>query len=69
MYLNYHFLQLVYKKFYLNSAREQGTLRYYREKLQRRNVTKDVKHFEECEQLFISVGRSYTVAFFQNGDN
>ena len=27
-------------------------------------VTQDVKHFEECEQLFISVGRSYTVSAF-----
>lgn len=63
------FLQLIYKKLYRNSGRERGTLMHYREKLQRRNVTQDVKHFEECEQLFISVGRAYTVAallqFFQ----
>jgi hypothetical protein len=44
-----------------DSARELGTLRFFREKLQRRNVTLDVKHFEDCEQLFISIGRSYTV--------
>ena len=32
--------------------------------MQRRNVTRDVKHFEECEQLFLSVGRAYAVAAF-----
>ena len=47
-----------------DSARELGTLRFFREKLQRRNVTLDVKHFEDCEQLFISIGRSYTVEAF-----
>jgi hypothetical protein len=47
-----------------DSARELGTLRFFREKLQRRNVTLDVKHFEDCEQLFISVGKSYTVEAF-----
>jgi hypothetical protein len=54
----------VYKNLYRNSGREQGTLRYYREKLQRRNVSQDVKHYEECDQLFTSVGCSYTVAAF-----
>ena len=34
-------------------------MRYFREKLQRRNVTQDVKHYEDCEQLFLSVGKSY----------
>ena len=47
-----------------DSARELGTLRFFWEKLQRRNVTLDVKHFEDCEQLFISIGRSYTVEAF-----
>lgn len=56
------FLQLIYKKLYKNSERASGTLRFFREKLQRRNVTSDVKHYEECEQLFITVGRAYTVA-------
>ena len=55
------FFQLVFKKLYKNSGRENGTLRYFREKLQRRNVTQDVKHYEDCEQLFISVGRSFTI--------
>lgn len=55
-------MQLIFKKLFKNSAREIGTLRYFREKSQRRNVTLDVKHFEDCEQLFISVGRCYTVA-------
>ena len=47
-----------------DSARELGTLRFFREKLQRRNVALDVKHFEGCEQLFISIRRSYTVEAF-----
>lgn len=51
---------------YKNSAREIGTLRYFREMLQRRNVTKDVKHFEECEQLFLVVGKGYTVEALLN---
>ena len=34
-------------------------MRYFREKLQWRNVTQDVKHYEDCEQLFLSVGKSY----------
>ena len=53
------FFQLVFKKLYKNSAREQGTLRYFREKLQRRSVSQDVKHY--CEQLFMSVGRCFTI--------
>lgn len=36
-------------------------MRYFREKLQCRNVTLDVKHFEDCEQLFVSVGRCLTI--------
>ena len=54
---------------YKNSARQLGTLRSFREKLQRRNVTKDVKHFEDCEQLFLVIGLCYTIEalieFFQ----
>lgn len=34
--------------------------------LQRRNVTKDVKHFEECEQFFLAVGRCYIVEALLN---
>jgi hypothetical protein len=34
--------------------------------LQRRNVTKDVKHFEECEQLFLLVGKCYVVEALLN---
>ena len=55
------FLKLVFKKLYKNSGREIGTLRFFREKLQRRNVTQDVKHYEDCEQLFISVGKCFTI--------
>ena len=36
-------------------------MRYFREKLQCRNVTKDVKHFEDCEQLFLMTGLCYTI--------
>ena len=52
---------MIFKKLYKNSGREKGTLRYFREKLQRRNVTVDVKHFEDCEQLFVSAGKCFTV--------
>ena len=34
-------------------------MRYFREVLNRRKVTIDVKHFEDCEQLFMSVGHCY----------
>ncbi len=54
--------QLIFKKLYGKSGRAKGTLRFFREKLQHRNVTKDIKHYEDCEQLFLSVGRAYTVA-------
>ena len=43
-----------------------GTLRFFREKLQRRNVTVDVKHFEDCEQLFLSIGRCFTIEALLN---
>ena len=33
----------------------------FREKLNRKNVTVDVKHFEDCEQLFVSVGECYVI--------
>ena len=49
------------QKIYKNSGRENGTLRYFREVLNRRNVTIDVKHYEDCEQLFMSVGHCYLV--------
>ena len=40
---------------------EKGTLRYFRNALNRRNVTVDVKHFEDCKQRFISIGRFYLI--------
>lgn len=55
------FFQLVFRRLYNNSGREMGTMRYFREKLQRRNATQCVKHYEDCEQLFLSIGRCYTV--------
>ncbi|XP_028411476.1 uncharacterized protein LOC114534127 [Dendronephthya gigantea] len=63
------FLKSIFKRLYKNSGRESGTLRYFREVLNRRNVTIDVKHFEDCEQLFMSVGNCYLIeallAFFE----
>ena len=35
-------------------------MRYSREKLQRRIVTKDVKH-EDCEQFFLSLGKYFAI--------
>jgi hypothetical protein len=62
----------VFKRLYKSSAREKGTIRYFREKLNRRNVTLDVKHFEDCEQLFMSMGKCFVVEalleFFQMTD-
>ena len=53
-------------------GREKGTLRFFREKLNRRNITVDVKHFEDCEQLFFSVGKCFVIEalmeFFQMVD-
>ena len=63
------FFQTVFKKLYENSGRERGTLRFFREKLNRKNVTVDVKHYEDCEQLFVSVGKCFVIEalleFFQ----
>ena len=57
-------LQTVFKRLYKRSGREKGTLRYFCEKLHRRNVTVDVKHYEDCEQLFLSVGKCFVVEAF-----
>jgi cyclopropane fatty-acyl-phospholipid synthase-like methyltransferase len=58
---------------YKNSGRERGTLRFFREKLNRRNVTLDVKHYEDCEQFFASVAKCYVMEallnFFQMADS
>ena len=54
----------MFKKLYSNSSREKGTLKYFREKLNRRRVTIDVKHFEDCEQLFLSVGKCFVLEAF-----
>ncbi len=63
------FVQTVLKKLYKNSGREKGTLQYFREKLNWRNVTAGVKHYEYCEQLFFSVGKCFVIEalleFFQ----
>ena len=66
------FLQTVFKRLYKNSGRERGTLKFFREKLNRRNVTLDVKHYEDCEQFFVSVGKCFIIKalleFFQMPD-
>ena len=36
-------------------------MQYFREKLQRRSVTVDVKHYEDCEQFFLVLGKCYTI--------
>ena len=68
-------VSIYYRPFSSDSTKtlgEKGTLRYFREKLNHRNVTLDVKHFEDCEQLFLSVGRCYVteafLEFFQMDD-
>ena len=49
--------------------KREGYSQIFREKLNRRNVTVDVKHYEDCEQLFFSVGLCFVVEalldFFQ----
>ncbi len=54
----------MFKKLYRNSSREKGTLKYFLEKLSRRRVTVNVKHFEDCEQLFLSVGNCFLLEAF-----
>jgi len=52
---------LVFKTLYKNSAREQGNLWYFREKLQCKNALQDVKQHENCKQLFTSAGKCFTI--------
>ncbi len=39
-------------------------MKYFRERLKRRRVTVDVKHFEDCEQLFLCVGKCFLLEAF-----
>lgn len=60
----YFFFQLVYNHLYKpQSLREVGTLKYFRERLNRRNVTPDkvTKSYEGCEQFIISTGKAYLI--------
>ena len=57
----FHIIVSLLKRLYKNSGRESGTIRYFREVLKGRKVTIDVKHFEDCEQLFMSVGLCYLI--------
>ena len=53
-----HYFKLAFKELYNpESTREEGILKYFREKLKRKNVSADVKHYEGCEQFFESIGR------------
>ena len=54
-------MQLAFRKLYAESTRQQGTLRYFREKFNRRKVCQRVKHYEDCEQLFDSVGKMHII--------
>ena len=56
-----YYFSLFSKKLSKNSGREQGTLHYFREKLQCHNITIDVKHYEDCKQLFMSVRKCFTI--------
>ncbi len=56
------FLQFVYDLLYkASSVREIGTMKNFREKLDRKNVTPDkvTKSYEGCEQFLLSFGKAY----------
>lgn len=55
-------MQLVFDHLYkAESLREVGTLKYFRERVNRKNVTPDkvTKSFEGTEDFFVSVGTAY----------
>ena len=51
----FSFVQTVFKKLNKNSGRERDSPLFFKEKLNRRNVTVDVKHYEDCEQLIAGI--------------
>ena len=58
----FFFIQLAFDLLYKSaSIREVGTLKYFREKLNRKNVTPDkvTNSYEGSVQFFLSIGRAY----------
>ena len=55
--INIFCFKTIFKRLYKNLGREKGTLWYFGKKLNRQNVTADIKHFEDCEQLLFSIGK------------
>ena len=63
MFCSIH-VQLVFDHLYkAESIREVGTLKYFRERVNRRNITPDnvAKSFEGTEDFLVSVGKAYLI--------